>query len=529
MDQNTQTFMTRHANGVSLQVPYTIMTVDDSSIRFELHKTASAKCTLVTYPTVEPSSQDGLGSRCYCCYCCYIHISNPALWEELGFFLIVLTVGFVLTYTRNDGALKLFDYGTFFFNAGVIPAITVVLAPLVRSVWNNNGNSNNTNYGSGRAKKDESNKDNVIDDDDNNNVAIRELVMYILFVALGATMMALDRDAFAPSNDDDAEVEVEDDVEDGTSWRIIIGGSMFEAGLVYFAIRSFLLNEAPEDRARRLDKEVSFLRESVSKGMCLAYFLNFLKWVCKDMVTSRTTNHHHANTNSSNGVGPIEFQPEAPAPVDNKNKLSPSSSAVGPPKTVVEHISNMIVIVPMLELVDFEDTSRDRTNIISAFQSQLEAVAVGGNRAVRGSIHKPNNNQGSFSRGQNILKLTVVKDQGSGGGSGGGGIDRATVFIDIPSTLLALWTNTTERDSPCKTPMKRYEAYKRDARRFSSQLVWNLKKNSMADLAVVFEYEGSVDNFYSVLALALLKHCRNDPKHLVQGGNNLQAQPQQQP
>jgi hypothetical protein len=507
--------------------------VEDSSIRFELHKTDSAKCTLVTYPIVELSSQNGLGSRCYCCccYCCYIHISNPALWEELGFFLIVLTVGFVLTYTRNDGALKLFDYGTFFFNAGVIPAITVVLAPLVRSVWNhNNGTNNNNNNksGCGRAKKDESNKDiSVNDDDDNNNVALRELVMYILFVAVGATMMALDRDAFAPSNEDDGEVEDDVEVEDGepsSSWRIIIGGSMFEAGLVYFAIRSFLLNEAPEDRARRLDKEVAFLRESVSKGMCLAYFLNFLKWVCKDMVTSRNHNRHHANSNTTNGVGAIEFLPEPPPPADNK-KPSPSSSSVGLPKTVVEHISNMIVIVPMLELVDFEDTSRDRTNIISAFQSRLEAVATGGNQAVRGSIHKPNNNQGRFSRGQNILKLTVVKDQGSGGGGGGGDIDRATVFIDIPSTLLALWTNTTERDSPYKTPMKRYEAYKRDARRFSSQLVWNLKKNNMADLAVVFEYEGSVDNFYSVLVLALLKHCRNDPKHLVQGRNNLQPQP----
>jgi hypothetical protein len=354
------------------------MTVEDSSIRLELLKTDSAKCTLVTYPTVESSSNAGPGSRC--CYC--IHISNPALWEELGFFCIVLAVGLVLTYTRNDGALKLFDYGSFFFNAGVIPAITVVLAPLVRSVWNNNNNGNNNNNNNkgcgGRAKKDKSNKKDKDDDDDDdesdNNVALRELAMYFLFVVVGATMMALDRDAFPPSINENAEdvmVEVEvdeEEVEDGASWRIIIGGSMFEAGLVYFAIRSFLLNEAPEDRARRLDKEVAFLRESVSKGMCLAYFLNFLKWVCKDMVTSRNRQGNSTSTttknNNKSGVGAIEFQPEAPPAVNNQN---PPSSSVGPPNTVVEHIFNMIVIVPMLELADFEDTSRDRTNIISTF------------------------------------------------------------------------------------------------------------------------------------------------------------------
>jgi hypothetical protein len=401
--------------------------------RRQLIRIETSTCTLVTYPQVEPTETRPI-------------VTNPDLYAELGLFLTVLSVGFVLTYVKTDDTPKLFDYGTFFFNAGVIPLITLVIAPFVRVWWND---SKNESY-----------------------VEVRELIMYFLFVLIGAVMIGLDRDEFSPSS------------EDGTTWRKTVGGSMLEAGLVYFAIRSFLLNEAPEDRARRVELEVAFLRESVSKGISMGYYLNFLRWTCKDMTRSREANN-----------GRIEFQPA-------QKEL----------QSLVVHIPAIVVIVPMLELDDFDETKRRRSDIISVLQDKIEEAAVG--RAVRGHIYlPPDPNSKGFSHGHNILKLTVVHSGGT----------EVTVIIDIPSTLLAIWTNTWE-NTLNKTAEMRYKAYTQDACRFSSQLVRTLQKSqdslAISNMVVLVEYEGIKDTFYSVLETALLSY-------FFPGGNlnNMQRSP----
>jgi hypothetical protein len=258
-------------------------------------------------------------------------------------------------------------------------------------------------------------------------------------------------------------------------WQLLVGGAMVEAGLVYFAIRSFLLSEAPEDRARRLEKEVAYLRDLVGRGISESYFGNFVRYVAKDMARSKSANN-----------GPVTFQPF----FRNQNTGL----------RVVEDVRALVVVVPIL--TDALELGVEG-NLFGNLQNGLRQ-ADGINNGIDGIVVPPNIQQDGFSRQQVLLKVDV-KDRDSAS---------VTIFLDVPTTLTTILTSIRGNDQ-YPTLKDKASAYEYDAKRFTSQLAKNLHRFqepsnqdpvNFPEMVTVFEYEGRYDSFAHTVLTALRGH-----------------------
>jgi hypothetical protein len=84
------------------------------------------------------------------------------------------------------------------------------------------------------------------------------------------------------------------------SWSFYVGAVLFETGLIYWLSRALFFVPTPSDVQRKLKKEIESLKQSVALGLADGYFLNFVRYVAKDLQTSPTPIHvAYRNQNAS--------------------------------------------------------------------------------------------------------------------------------------------------------------------------------------------------------------------------------------
>ena len=271
---------------------------------------------------------------------------------------------------------------------------------------------------------------------------------------------------------------------------------MLEGSLVYFCLRAFLLDEAPEDRVRHLEKEVQRLRRSVALGISEGYFVNFTSYVVKDMtgfirqrqplpIRSRTKQQQQQQQQ------PHLLHPASQAPTLSRCPI-PFLLKSNSQYVEMEHARVFVIVLPYLNESFFqkERPMNDIFNIING--SPLLQTAAG-------KIDSPKPGEISDygrTRAQEILSVKVpaanrpistprvgtsnnINQHLTTLAASPPAID-LQFFVDVPTTLNMAVAGAKERRSDVRDQM---DAYATDVELFADNLAWRLVKWQYVDRA----------------------------------------------
>jgi hypothetical protein len=175
-------------------------------------------------------------------------ITNPELYAEIGLFAALFLAGCILIFHETDamGESKRYGFGIIFLSAGSITSVSDVLASLVRHRLE--FLQKPLNY-----------------------ITLRKLILYLSLLVTGAALVAID------SEGEYCSIK--------SNWAYTFGYITLEAGLVYWAFRFFLFDQAASDEIRNLKDENKDLLENIATmGISEGYFLNFARIAAIDIL-----------------------------------------------------------------------------------------------------------------------------------------------------------------------------------------------------------------------------------------------------
>lgn len=335
---------------------------------------------------------------------------NSGIARELVFFFSLITIGSIIVGYRWEVIHQKEFLASMFFASGFIPAVQMALFEILPR----------------KLKRRKVEVDDYLSG-----------VLAIAFLSVALAVYPI------PEEEEDA-------------WVVVVGKTLFEAGLIYFVTRVLFFVPNPNDEVRELKEEVKALKQSMAIGLADGYFWNLVKEIAIDI--------RDAN-------GP-------------QNSLKLQYPRQG---ETFKLIKQFLVIVP-------RSLGWEKEDPIADFIRGMKHEGYFKDCQIEKSLMRGDSSRIKWVTDVNLDPKAVTTSEG---------IERGIV-VDIPTTLTALLMNLKSQVKS-STEMDK-EKFALEASSFSYRLSWQLKKNGLDSFVKVVEVENLNDLLAKIRDVDQLLH-----------------------
>lgn len=322
---------------------------------------------------------------------------NSGIARELVFFFSLITVGSIIVGYRWEIMNQKEFLASMFFASGFIPAVQMALFEILPR----------------KLKRRKVEVDDYLSG-----------VLAIAFLSVALAVYPI------PEEEEDA-------------WIVVVGKTLFEAGLIYFVTRVLFFVPNPNDEVRDLKEEVKALKQSMAIGLADGYFWNLVKEIAIDI----------RDANGPQNSLKLEYPRQGEA---------------------FKLIKQFLVIVP--RSLDWE-----KEDPIAYFIKGMKSEGYFKDCRIEKSLMR-----GDSSRIKWVTDVNLVPKAVNSSDS----IQRGIV-VDIPTTLTALLMNLKSQVKS-STEIDKVK-FALEASSFSYRISWQLKKNNLDSIVKVVEVENLND------------------------------------